>query len=154
MTGLMRASFPRQGRASLSAQIDLIFLPCVPMVVTLLTWRTGESRDMRGGEGEVADGVGEESLSPSEDYSHPSLIVPSPTLARHFPNLAPTFYPPITFCQAQPNLTCYHVIPHISRWVGGRSCICREIKRTGLRSSSFQSLVVESERLSFPTTAN
>ena len=48
MTGLMRASFPRQGRASLYTQIDLIFLPCVPMVVTLLTWRTGESAGYEG----------------------------------------------------------------------------------------------------------
>ena len=60
---------------------------------------------------------GEESLSPSEDYSHPSLIVND--AGATFPKFGTNFlspHLPITFCQTQPNFTCYRVIPHISRW--------------------------------------
>ena len=107
--------------------------------------------------GRFADGVGEErSLSPSQDYSHPSLIVADNAAAgATFPKFGTNFLSsnlPITFCQAQPNFTCYHVIPHI--FVAIAHLPVWEIKATGLRSSSFQSLVVESERLSFPTTGN
>ena len=107
------ASFVPTTRTRLSStRIDLIFLPCVGHPP--LTWHRGEW-DMTGGcrwsgwRGRRA--------------CHRQRITPIPhslstTLAPRFPNLAPTFYPhpPITFCQAQPNFTCYRVIPHISRW--------------------------------------
>ena len=76
-----------------------------------------------------------------------------PMLAGHFPNLAPTFYAasPHNFLPGSTKLHMLSCNSTYFRWVGR---ICREIKPTGLRSSSFQSLVVESERLSFPTTGN
>ena len=74
------------------------------MLVTLLTWHRGESRDMRGG-GEVADGVGEERLSPSEDYSHPSLIVPPP--CHTFPKFGTNFLPAHNFL---PGSTKLHML--------------------------------------------
>ena len=142
------ASFVPTTRARLSStRIDLIFLPCVGHPP--LTWHRGEW-DMTGGcrwsgwRGRRA--------------CHRQRITPIPhslwpTLAGHFPNLAPTFYAasPHNFLPGSTKLHMLSCNSTYFRWVGR---ICREIKPTGLRSSSFQSLVVESERLSFPTTGN
>ena len=146
------ASFVPTTTTRLCPSIDLIFLPSVPLLVTILTWHGIEEWIWEGG------WVGGGQMEWGRRACHRQRITPIPhslwpTLAGHFPNLAPTFYAasPHNFLPGSTKLHMLSCNSTYFRWVGR---ICREIKPTGLRSSSFQSLVVESERLSFPTTGN
>ena len=74
---------------------------------------------MRGGGGEVADGVGEESLSLTEDYSHPSLIVAD--VGRTFPKFGTNFLCPVEAHNFLPGSTKLHMLSCNSTYFPGKT---------------------------------